>query len=112
MAEISSDWSGQSDIPLAGANARLWRKSLTKSHFLIDRAGTRTQDQRIKSPPIKIRNHQEEKDLRPDAKPVGPHLATDTCQTDPDLARIVDAWPALPEAVRDSILMLVKAAAK
>ena len=28
----------------------------------------------------------------------------------PDLATIVDAWPRLPEAVRASILMLVKAA--
>jgi hypothetical protein len=28
----------------------------------------------------------------------------------PDLAAVVDAWPRLPEAVRASILMLVKAA--
>jgi hypothetical protein len=43
---------------------------------------------------------------------VGHHLATDTCRIDPDLARIVNAWPGLPESVRASILMLVKAAAK
>jgi hypothetical protein len=29
-----------------------------------------------------------------------------------DLQRIVDAWPGLPESVRASILMLVKAAGK
>jgi hypothetical protein len=33
-----------------------------------------------------------------------------TCQTDPDLARIAEAWPGLPESVRASILMLVNAA--
>jgi hypothetical protein len=37
-------------------------------------------------------------------------LPTDTCQTDPDLARIVDAWPTLPEAVRAGIAAMVKAA--
>jgi hypothetical protein len=33
-------------------------------------------------------------------------------QIDPDLARIMDAWPALPESVRASIVMLIKAAVK
>jgi hypothetical protein len=40
------------------------------------------------------------------------YLPTDTRQTDPDLARIVDAWPTLPESVRASIALLVKAASK
>ena len=52
------------------------------------------------------------KGLRIASPPVAHHLPTDTCQTDPDVARIVDAWPGLPEAVRASILMLVKAAGK
>jgi hypothetical protein len=39
-------------------------------------------------------------------------LIHDTCQTDPDLSRVVAAWPSLPENVRASILMLVKASAK
>jgi hypothetical protein len=43
---------------------------------------------------------------------VGHHLATDTCQTDPDLATVVDAWDRLPEAVRAGIVAMVKAAAK
>jgi hypothetical protein len=37
-------------------------------------------------------------------------LIHDACRTDPDLAAVVAAWPELPEAVRQSILMLVKAA--
>ena len=37
------------------------------------------------------------------------HLATDTCQTDPDLAAVVDAWDRLPEAVRAGIVAMVKA---
>jgi hypothetical protein len=38
-------------------------------------------------------------------------LPTDTCQTDPDLSAIIDAWPALPEAVKAGIVAMVKAAA-
>jgi hypothetical protein len=37
-------------------------------------------------------------------------LRHDTCQTDPDLARIVDAWPTLPEAIRAGIVAMVQAA--
>ena len=43
-------------------------------------------------------------------EPLAPDLLHDTCQTDPDLARIVDAWPTLPEAVRAGIVAMVKAA--
>jgi hypothetical protein len=39
-------------------------------------------------------------------------LATDNRPTDPDLDRIVDTWPVLPESVRASIMLLVKAAVK
>jgi hypothetical protein len=42
---------------------------------------------------------------------VGPHLATDIRQTDPDLATVVNAWDRLPEAVRAGIVAMVKAAA-
>jgi hypothetical protein len=38
------------------------------------------------------------------------HLPADNSQTDPDLALINSCWPNLPEAVKSSILMLVKAA--
>jgi hypothetical protein len=40
---------------------------------------------------------------------LAPDLIHDSCQTDPDLARIVDAWPTLPEAVRAGIVAMVKA---
>jgi len=33
-------------------------------------------------------------------------------QTDPDLARIVEAWPTLPEALRAGIVAMVKATGK
>jgi hypothetical protein len=39
-------------------------------------------------------------------------LLHDTCQTDPGLARIVEAGPTLPEAVRAGIVAMVQAAAK
>jgi hypothetical protein len=40
------------------------------------------------------------------------HLPTDICRTDPDLARIVEVWPSLPDAVRAHIVAMVNAASK
>ena len=36
-------------------------------------------------------------------------MPTDTRQTDPDLAAIVDAWPTLPEPIKAGIVAMVKA---
>jgi hypothetical protein len=52
------------------------------------------------------------KGLRVSPPAVGHHLAIDTCQTDPDLAAVVDAWPRLPRALRAAVLALVKSASK
>jgi hypothetical protein len=41
--------------------------------------------------------------------PFDPNLRHDTCQTDPDLAAVVDAWDALPKAVRAGIVAMVRA---
>ena len=51
-----------------------------------------------------------DKDLRQPTPPLAHHLPTDTCQTDPDLAAVVDAWDRLPEAVRAGIVAMVRAA--
>jgi hypothetical protein len=51
--------------------------------------------------------------LRIAAPPVAASLPCDTCQTDPidpDLALVNTAWSGLPESVRASIMMLVRAA--
>jgi hypothetical protein len=39
-------------------------------------------------------------------------LAIDTCQTDPDLTTVVDAWDRLPEAVRAGIVAMVRASTR
>jgi hypothetical protein len=39
-------------------------------------------------------------------------LIHDTCQTDPDLAAVVDAWPRLPRPLRDAVMALVRSASK
>jgi hypothetical protein len=36
-------------------------------------------------------------------------LLRDTCQTDPDLATVMDDWDRLPEAVRAGIVAMVRA---
>jgi hypothetical protein len=36
-------------------------------------------------------------------------LSTDTCQTDADLAAVVEGWPDLPEAMKAGIFAMVKA---
>ncbi len=53
-----------------------------------------------------------DKGLRIADPPVAAPMPCDICQTDPGLAAVVNAWNRLPEAVRASILMLVKAAGK
>ena len=54
------------------------------------------------------------KDHRPEPihkrPPFDPDLIHNTCQTDPDLATVIDAWARLPEAVRAGIVAMVKAA--
>jgi hypothetical protein len=50
--------------------------------------------------------------LRIAAPPVAASLPCDTCQTDPDLALVNAAWSGLPESVRASIMMLVRAASR
>jgi hypothetical protein len=49
-------------------------------------------------------------DLRIATPPVSHPIPTDTCQNDPDLAVIIESWDRLPEGVRQSVVMLVKAA--
>ena len=48
--------------------------------------------------------------LRQGTSRVAELLPNDTCQTDPDLAAVVAAWPELPEAIKAGILAMVKAA--
>ena len=39
-------------------------------------------------------------------------LPTDTCRIDPILSEIMNAWADLPDAIRDDILAIVRAAVK
>ena len=72
--------------------------------------GTRTPDLRIMRPQAVSPNGLSAHDLRQTAPSVAHYLPTDTCKIDPELAALVTAWPNLPDAIRVSILMLVRAA--
>ena len=81
-------------------------RDLSPGPSLVLKTGTRLRDNRRKSGPGK--DHQPEStDKR---TPLDPALIHDACQTDPELARIVDAWPTLPEPIRRAIAALVGAA--
>ena len=69
----------------------------------------RTCDLRFRKPLRDPRNSNTYKILRHQPYRLAHHLPTDKRRTDPDLAAIVDAWPELPEAIRDAITAMVKA---
>jgi hypothetical protein len=46
--------------------------------------------------------------LRVSPESVAHPLPTDTCQTDPNLALIVDAWDKLPASIRAAMIAMVK----
>jgi hypothetical protein len=72
---------------------------------------TRTPDLRIMRPLTGCSKGTPGNSLRQGPSQVAEHLPNDTCQTDPDLAAVVAAWPELPEAIKAGILAMVKAAA-
>jgi hypothetical protein len=67
--------------------------------------GARTRNHRIDSPTT---SHSKSKhDKQPgDIIPIG---CTTGCTPDPDLSRVVAAWPTLPEPIRRAVLALVEA---
>jgi len=74
-------------------------------------AGTRTQDLRINLPHGQSRNPLPANTSGDPSGPLAPQLAPvqKVYSADPDLARVVAAWPALPEAIRRAVLALVGA---
>lgn len=71
---------------------------------------TRTPDLRVMNPPPDSPNRGPNNELRSPGSPGAHHLPTDTRQSDPELAALVDAWPTLPEALRAGIVAMVRAA--
>ena len=79
--------------------------------------GNRIRNQRIDNPGLESMKPIEFKDLRTGAAPRATHGATLTVaskgqivQLDPDLATVIDAWPALPKAIRAGVVALVDTA--
>jgi hypothetical protein len=73
---------------------------------------TRTFNPLIKSQTKGFQKQCSHNDLRI-ATPLLSHpIPTDTCQNDPDLAAVIEAWDQLPEAIKAGILAMVKAAAR
>ena len=60
-------------------------------------------------PSLSGREGKSRNELLPSGEPVAHPLLTYTCETDFDLAAVVEAWPDLPEAIRAGILAMVKA---
>ena len=56
-----------------------------------------------------LRNQQCGNALRFSSPPVSHYIPTDTCQNDPDLAAVIEAWDRLPEAIRAGIMAIVTA---
>ena len=81
-------------------------KDLSPDPSLVLKTGSEQRNNRRKSDP----GNDHQPDFTHKRAPFDPISRHDSCQTDPDLARIVDAWPSVPENIRASILMLVKAA--
>ncbi len=67
---------------------------------------TRTKNLLIKSPPVRLENTEENGDSRE----CGGSSGGTQNEIDADLAAIIDAWPALPEAIKAGISAMVNAA--
>jgi hypothetical protein len=72
--------------------------------------GTRTRNHRIDSPLTPLPTSVSDNDLRQQPPPLTGPLLPDA-GTDPDLARVVTAWPDLPPHVRAAVLALVQTSA-
>lgn len=72
------------------------------------RTHTGVAPQRILSPQDDLPKFNGGRGLRIDDAPLAHHLPTDTRQTGPDLAEVVEAWDRLPEPTRQATLKLVR----
>jgi len=86
-------------------------RSVAEGGNLNDRAGTRTQDQRINLPQIDLPKTDNPKGLRLHGEGLAHHLpiGTNQADADPNLTAIIEAWPGLPEAVKAALVAMVKA---
>ncbi len=73
--------------------------------------GIRTRDIQIHNLNPDSRNQTHSNDLRQPPLSLAHPVPTDTRQTDPDLALIVERWGELPEAVRAGMVAMVRASA-
>jgi hypothetical protein len=72
----------------------------------------RTRDTRIHNLVCDAPNDVKDNNLRHSSETLAHYLPTDTCKNDPELAAVLSAWPALPEAIKAGIVALIKAASK
>ncbi len=73
---------------------------------VIEGAGTRTQDLRIKSPLPGRRNPLPANTCGDASTPLALQLAQDSA-IDPDLQRVQAAWPSLPDNLKAAILAMI-----
>jgi hypothetical protein len=75
---------------------------LLASQVISEGDGTRTRNHRIDSPATPDRTTLQDNDLRRQALALTLRL-----HADPDLTRIIDAWPDLPAHIKAAVLALV-----
>jgi len=88
------------------------RKSLTYKALLNEAEGTRTLNLRIDSPDAKTPKDREAKNLGLPEKVVYTNLSQDNSEISKELAKIIDAWPSIPEHVKQTIRTLAAVTAK
>jgi len=95
---------------MASGNPALSDRAFEQAAALRDGSGVMTLGGAVAKTAPRSRNSLLTKDLRATIAPPAAHLPRAAAELPPDLARVVERWSGLPEALRAGILVMVEAA--